>query len=190
MSAVFEFPQRHRVDVTEYLRMAEADVFGPTARLELIEGEIIEMAPIGSPHAGVVNSLNRLFNRLAGSHALVSVQNPLIVGKRSVPLPDIMLLKPRPDYYAAAHPTADDVLLLVEVAGSSLAFDTGTKIPLYARAGIREAWVVDVEERVVRVFRDPSLKGYRTSSTLAGRQKIVALAVPKVSISALELFPS
>ncbi len=138
----------------------------------------------------MVNSLNRLFNRLAGNHALVSVQNPLIAGKRSVPLPDIMLLKPRPDNYAAAHPIADDVLLVVEVAGSSLAFDTGTKIPLYARAGIREAWLVDVAERVVRVFRDPGLKGYRTSSTLAGRQKIVALAVPRVSISALELFPS
>ena len=190
MSAVLEYPQRYRVDVREYLRMAEVNVFGPEARLELIEGEIIEMAPIGSPHGGVVKSLNRLFNRLAGSKALVSVQDPLIVGKRSVPQPDLVLLKPRADNYAASHPTAGDVLLVVEVADSSLAFDTGIKVPLYARAGIVEAWVVDVEERLIRVFRDPSLKGYRTSFAASGKEKAGVLALPQVSILVMDLFPT
>lgn len=190
MSAVLVHPQRHRVDVQEYLRMAEAGVFGPEARLELIEGEIIEMAPIGSWHAGVVNRLNRLFNRLAGGKALVSVQNPLIVGKHSVPQPDLALLKPRADDYLASHPTADEVLLVIEVADCSLDFDTGTKVPLYARAGIVEAWVVDVEERVTRVFRDPNAKGYRTSTTVSGKQKLATLALPQVAISAAAAAPS
>ena len=190
MSAVLEYPQRHRVDVQEYLRMAEAEVFGLDARLELIEGEIIEMAPIGSPHAGLVNRLNRLLNRVAGSKALVAVQNPLIVGKRSVPYPDLALLKPRADDYSASHSTADDVLLVIEVADSSLEFDIGTKAPLYARAGIVEAWVVDVEKQAVRVFRDPSAKGYRTSFTALGKQKVAALALPQVVISPADLFAS
>ena len=190
MSAVLEYPQRYRVDVREYLRMAEAGVFGPEKRLELIEGEIIEMAPIGSPHAGVVNRLNRLMNRLAGSKALVAIQNPLIVGKRSVPQPDLALLKPRTDDYGASHPTAEDVMVVIEVADSSLAFDTGSKVPLYARAGIVEAWVVDVEDRLIRVYRDPSLKGYRTSFAVSGKQKVGVLALPQVSISVVDIFPS
>ena len=190
MSAVFEYPQRYRVDVQEYLRMGEAGVFGPDTRLELIEGEIIEMAPIGSPHAGTVIVLTRLFIELAGNKAMVSVQNPLTVGKRSVPQPDLALLKPRADSYRRSHPTANDVLLVVEVADTSLAFDTGTKVPLYAKAGIVEAWVVDLEDHVIRVFRDPSAKGYQTSFTASGDQKIGALALPRISISAGDLFSS
>ncbi len=190
MSAVLEYPQRHLVDVPEYLRMAAAGVFGPEARLELIEGEIIEMAPIGSWHAGVVIGLTRLLNRLSGSKALVSVQNPLIVGKRSVPQPDLVLLKPRADSYCTSHPTAADVLLVVEVADSSLKLDTETKVPLYAQAGVVEAWVFDVEEKLVRVYRDPSPKGYRTSFTVEGKQKLTALALPRIEISVAEVFPS
>ena len=190
MSAVLDYPQRHRVDVQEYLRMAEAEVFGLDARLELIEGEIIEMAPIGSPHAGVVKGLNRLFNRIAGSKALISVQDPLIIGKHSVPQPDLVLLKLRADNYRVSHPTSDDVLLVIEVADSSLNFDAGTKAILYARAGIVETWVVDVEEQVIRVFRDPSTKGYRTSFAVSGKQKVATLALPRVAISPAELFPS
>ncbi len=139
MSVVLEYPQRHAVSAEEYLRMGEAGVFAPDARLELTEGEIVEMAPIGSPHAGTVNILLRLFSRGASDLALVSVQNPLIVGDRSVPQPDLALLKPRADSYTRSHPTAADVLLVVEVADSTLSFDIGTKIPLYAGCGIAEA---------------------------------------------------
>ncbi len=190
MSAVLEYPQRHAVSAEEYLRMGEAGVFAPDARLELIEGEIVEMAPIGSPHAGLVKVLNRLFSRAAGDLAIVSVQDPLIVGERSVPQPDLALLKPRTDSYTRSHPTAADVLLVVEVADSTLPFDLGTKIPMYARGGIAEVWVVDVQERAVRVFRDPSPSGYRTSFTVSGGESVTALALPALVVALPALFPA
>jgi Uma2 family endonuclease len=189
MSAVLEYPQRHPVSAEEYLRMGEACVFAPDARLELIAGEIVEMAPIGSPHAGMVNTLNRLFGGLAGDRALVSVQNPLIIGERSVPQPDLALLKPRADNYTSSHPTAADVLLVVEVSDATLRFDIGTKIPLYARSGIAEAWVVDLRERAVRVFREPGAGGYRTNLTAAGEESVSALLLPAVTVALRELFP-
>ena len=189
MGALLEYPQRHAVSVQEYLRMGEAGVFASDARLELIEGEIVEMAPIGSRHAGAVKILNRIFSRLVGDLAIVSVQDPLIIGERSVPQPDLMLLKPRADSYSGAHPAAEDVLLVVEIADTTLAFDTGTKIPLYARAGIAEAWVVDLQERAVRVFRDPSASGYRSSIAFSGDETVSALALPMVVIGLQALFP-
>lgn len=190
MSAVLEHPQRYRLSAQEYLRMAGTRVFRPDARLELIEGEIIEMAPIGSPHAGAVNTLTRLFVELAGKRALVSVQNPLIVDGHSVPQPDLALLKPRADNYAATHPAAGDVLLMVEVADSTLAFDTHTKVPLYARAGIAEVWVVAVKKQVIRIYRDPAPRGYRTHLEVSGKQKASVLLLPKVAFAVSEVFPS
>ena len=189
MSAVLEYPQRHAVSAQEYLRMGEAAVFAPEARLELIEGEIVEMAPIGSAHAGAVKVLNRLFVRLAGDLAIVSVQDPLMIGEQSVPQPDLALLKPRADSYSNSHPGAADVLLVVEVADSTLRFDIETKIPLYARFGIAESWVVDLQGRAVRVFRDPGANGYRTSSVVSSVESVSALALPSVVVAASALFP-
>ena len=180
MSAVLEYPQRHAVSTEEYLRMGEAGVFAPEARLELIEGEIIEMAPIGSQHSGTVMILNRLLSRTVGDLAVILVQGPLIVGDRSMPQPDLALLKPRADSYTRSHPTAADVLLVVEVADATLSFDLGTKIPLYGRSGIPEAWVVDLQERALRVFRDPSASGYLTSFTVTGDRSVSALLLPAV----------
>lgn len=188
-SGILEYPQRHAVSATEYLRMGEAGVFGPEARLELIEGEIVEMTPIGSRHAGTVNTLNRLLVRLAGDRAVVSVQNPAIVSARSVPQPDLALLAPRDDSYSAAHPTAANVLLAIEVADTTLAFDIETKVPLYARAGIPEVWVVDVNEQAIRVYRDPSASGYKTSFTVAGEGSVASLVLPDVRIVVSDLFP-
>jgi Uma2 family endonuclease len=189
MSAVLEYPKRHAVTVEEYFRMGEGGVFAPEARLELIEGEIIEMAPIGSPHAGAVNILVGNFARAVGELAIVSVQNPLIVGDRSVPQPDLALLKPRADSYTKSHPTVAEVLLVVEVADTTLRYDLGTKIPLYARFGIPEAWVLDVQGRVMRVFRDPSADGYRTSFTVSEGETVSVQALPGVVIALSELFP-
>lgn len=169
--------------------MGEAAVFAPDARLELIEGEIIERAPLGSRHAGAVKILNRLFSGLVGDLAIVSVQDPLIVGERSVPQPDLVLLKPRADSYSSAHPTVADVLLVIEVADAKLTFDMETKVPLYARAGIAEAWLVDLREHVVRVFRDPSASGYRSTFTISGEQALSALALPTAAIDLQALFP-
>jgi Uma2 family endonuclease len=189
MSAVLEYPQRHPVTAEEYLRMGEAGVFAPDSRLELIEGEIVEMAPIGSPHAGPVNRLLQLLGRAAGDLAIVSVQNPLIVGDRSVPQPDVALLKPRTDSYTRSHPRVADVLLVVEVADTTLAFDLGTKVPLYAKAGIFETWVVDLQERSLRVFRDPSASGDRASFTVSGKDEVSVDALPAVRVAVAALFP-
>lgn len=190
MSAVVEYPQRHAISAEEYMRMGEAGVFAPEARLELIEGEIIEMAPIGSPHAGTVAILGRLLDRAVGELALLWVQNPLILGERSVPQPDLALLRPRADSYTRSHPVATDVLLVVEVADTTLAFDAGTKVPLYARAGIAEAWIVDLQARTLRVFRDPGASGYRTSFAASGDEKVAAVLLPQVAVTVSALFPA
>ena len=189
MSAALHYPQRHPITVEEYLRMGRGSVFAPDARLELIEGEIIEMAPIGPPHAGAVAILGRVFGRAVGDTAVVWVQNPLRIGERSMPQPDIALLKPRADTYTRSHPVAADVLLLVEVSDTTLRFDVSTKMPLYARAGIVEAWVVDVERHLVQVFRDPGPDGYRASFTMAGDERLSACAIAEVAITVSDLFP-
>jgi Uma2 family endonuclease len=149
-------PRRRRLDVEVYYRMAEAGILSPDDRVELIDGEIIDMAPIGSPHAGSVNRIAWAFAEpFRLRKAIVSVQNPLRLDAHNEPQPDVMLLRPRPDDYVLAHPTAEDVLLLVEVAESSLAYDRATKLPLYARHAIREVWIVDLVGRAVEVHGHP-----------------------------------
>jgi Uma2 family endonuclease len=188
MSAVLEYPQRHPISAEEYLRMGEAGVFASEARLELIEGEIVEMAPIGSRHAGTVALLTELFVRQAGGRATVWAQNPVIASERSVPQPDLALLEPRADKYFSGHPQPADVLLVVEVSDTTLRFDLSTKVPLYARAGIAEVWVVDLDKRAVRVFREPDPSGYRTSFTASGDEKVSARALPEVALAVSALF--
>jgi Uma2 family endonuclease len=190
MSAILEYPQKHPISAEEYLRMGKAGVFAPEARLELIEGEIIEMAPIDPPHAGCVKTLNRLLSRRAADHAIVSVQDPLVISDRSVPQPDLALLRPRRDDYRRSHPAASDVLLVVEVSDTTLAFDLRTKVPLYARCAIAELWVVDVNEQVLHVFRDPGAAGYATSLTFTGEQAVASTAIPDAVLQVQELFPS
>lgn len=168
--------------------MGEAGVFAPDARLELIEGEIIDMAPIGTWHAGIVTRLNRWFVERAGGKGIVGPQNPLIASKRSVPQPDILLLRPRADDYMKAHPTPADVLLVVEVADSTLPFDLRTKGPLYARSGVPELWVVDVNGRAVHVHRDPGEGGYRFTRVAGEKERIECAALPKVWVEVGELF--
>jgi Uma2 family endonuclease len=189
MSAILEYPQKHPISAEEYLRMGEAGVFAPEARLELIEGEIIEMVPIHPPHAGCVKTLNQLFARRAGDRALLAVQDPLIISGLSVPQPDVALLRPRADNYRSSHPKVSDVFLVVEVSDTTLAFDLKVKVPLYARCGITEAWVVDVNERVVHVFRDAAAAGYGTTLTVGPGQRVACLAVPEVDLEVGELFP-
>ena len=168
--------------------MGEAGVFAPDARLELIEGEIIDMAPIDPPHAGIVLRLNRWFVERSRGKAVVSPQNPVIASKSSVPQPDILLLRARPDDYMTAHPTPADVLLVVEVADSTLSFDLRKKVPLYARSGMAEVWVVDVNARTVHVHRDAAQGEYRISYAAAKHDRIECAAFPDVWITVGELF--
>jgi len=141
-------PRRHRFTVDEYYAMGlPAD-----ARTELIEGDIIDMSPIGSPHAGITDQLSDLLRDAAGSLARVRVQQPMRLGPHNEPQPDLALVKPRPDYYRGAHPTAPDTYLVVEIADNSLAEDLNVKVPLYARHAIPEVWVLDVNQSVLHVF--------------------------------------
>jgi Uma2 family endonuclease len=169
--------KRHRLTVADYYRMGEAGVFAPEARVELIEGEVIDMATINSRHAAAVGRLNRVATAAVGSTAIVQVQNPVRLSDWSEPQPDLMILKARADFYAGAHPTPPDVLLLIEVADSSARYDREIKTPLYARHGIGEVWIVDLDARLVRFFRAPSGDTYTdiTASETPGATPVAAL---------------
>ena len=172
------WPRTHRLTVDEYYRMAEVGVLAPDARVELIEGKIIDMAPIGSRHAAAADLLAERFIQALGGSALVRVQGPVRLGPRSEPQPDISLLKPRDDRYAKSHPTAADVLLLVEVSDTSLQFDREIKARLYARHGIPELWIADLNDERLHIFRTPREGDYAdVSAVRAGIVRIPALAI-------------
>jgi Uma2 family endonuclease len=179
--------QRHRLTIGDYHRMGEAGILTEDSRVELIEGALIDMAPIGSPHAGMVKRLNRIFDRAVGSQAIVSVQDPVLLGQYSEPQPDIALLRPRDDFYAKSHPHPKDVLLIVEVADSSLRYDREVKIPLYARHGIPEVWLVDVEKKQLTVFHTPAQQAYREEiqPETAGIFQLTCLPEIKIDLSGL-----
>ncbi|GAB6039341.1 Uma2 family endonuclease [Endothiovibrio diazotrophicus] len=172
---------RHRIDVETYHRMGEAGLLRPEQRTELIEGEVIDMAPIGSPHAGNVNFLlNRLLAAI-GSRAIVAAQNPIVLGRHSEPQPDLCVLRPREDFYIDAHPTAADVLLAVEVSDTTLAYDRGVKLPLYARHGIPEYWLVDLTGGRLEAHHTPRDGEYRHMD-LYRDERICLQALPEVCI--------
>jgi Uma2 family endonuclease len=179
---------RHRFTADEYHQMAEAGVLRDDDRVELIEGEIVDMTPIGPRHGAVVNRLNHALARACGERAIVQIQGSIRLGLHSEPQPDVALLRPRPDYYESALPGPESVLLLIEVGDTSLAYDRGVKLPLYARAGIRETWLVDLEASRVEVHLEPGPEGYRRSETRGPGDRLAPMALPGVSLSAVEIF--
>lgn len=179
--------RRHKLDVTEYYRMGEAGIFAEGDRVELIEGELIDMAPIGSQHSGAVNSLITELAAAARGRAVASAQNPLRLSNLTEPQPDFMLLKPRADNYRSEHPTPADVLLLVEVADSSLRFDRSVKLPLYARYGVQEVWIVNLGENLVEVYRDPKDEDYRTATRAMRGDMLEPAALPGLRIPVTEV---
>jgi Uma2 family endonuclease len=182
-------PRARRFSVDEFERMVEARVFTSDDRLELIDGEIIEMAPIGDPHASVVDRLTMLMARRVGDRAIVRIQGPIRFRSfRSRPQPDLALLEPRPDYYAAGAPGAVDIFLLVEVMDSSVEYDRRTKAPLYARAGIWELWLVDIPAGVVEVHRQSSASGsYHDVHILHRGETLTPLAFPDIALTVDEI---
>jgi Uma2 family endonuclease len=183
MQAVIE---RRTFTVDEYHQMAETGILTEDDRVELINGEIITMSPINSPHAGSVKRINALFTKLFAEEAIISVQDPLVVGDFSEPEPDIMLLKPQDDFYASAHPQASDVFLLIEVAASSVQIDRQVKLPVYASAGVPEVWIVNLPDHQIELYRSPMNNYYQAKEVAKGNQTIT---VPhfRLSITAQDL---
>lgn len=155
--------QKWHFNVEQYYRLAEAGVLKPDDRVELIEGEIIKMSPIGSSHAACLRGLDIAFGEIFGRRYLISIQSPVRLDDFSEPEPDLALLKPREGLYADRHPQPDDVLLIIEVADTTLLSDRNVKIPLYARFGIPESWLVNLQEKLVEVYCDPVDGHYQKS---------------------------
>lgn len=170
--------RRHRLTVDDYHQMAEAGILADDDRVELIEGEVLDMSPIGSLHAALVRVLARWLSEVAGRHAIVAVQDPIHLDDTNEPQPDIALLTPRADFYASAHPGPADTFLAVEVAESSLAYDLGVKVPLYARHGIPEVWVVDAATRTTHRFRTPTADGYAFREDIPATEPLACESLP------------
>lgn len=175
--------QKRHFNVNEYYRIAEA-IFSEDDRVELIEGEILEMNAIGSRHAACVK---RLVDALADQNvrrvAIVSVQDPIQLDDYSEPQPDVALLRPHPDFYAQAHPLASDVLLVVEVADSSVDYDREVKLPLYARSGIPEVWLVDLPADVIEVYARPVSGKYQVVKRAGRGEHVTSASVPSLALS-------
>ncbi len=152
--------KRRRLSSSEYHQMIVAGIFHEDERLELIEGELIQVSPIGSEHAGVVMRLTQLLSLALGQDYIVNVQNPLMLEDGTEPEPDLQILRFRDDYYTTSHPTAQDVLLLIEVAKATLDYDTHVKAALYARAGIPSYWLVDLQHTCIKVHKAAAEQGY------------------------------
>lgn len=178
---------RYRFNADEFLKIGEAGIFDEASRVELIEGEIVEMNPIGSHHAGNVSRLLNLFAKKVGDSAIVSVQNPIHLAGHSEPQPDIALLKPRDDFYSEHHPKPDDVFLLVEVADTSLAHDRDVKVPLYARYGIPEYWIVDLTNREVIAHFRPEDGKYRLTERVKVGDELASRSIPNLSVKVEEI---
>ncbi len=183
---------RKRFTVHDYHAMGRAGILTPQDRVELLDGQVIAMSPTGSRHAACVGRLTNEFGRAGGlaGRALVWVQNPLAQSDHSEPQPDLMLLVPRDDHYDFGHPRAGDVLLLVEVADSSLDYDVRVKAPLYARAGVRELWIVDLERDRIEVRTEPSEHGYGAVRRCVPGDVLAPSALPDVTLEAARIIPA
>lgn len=175
-------PHRGRITVDEYHRMAEVGLLAPDARVELIEGVIVDVPPMGPSHASAVSQLDELLHNAVRERAIVWCQLPIRLSAFSEPQPDLALLVGRADFYRQRHPTAEDILLVIEVSDTSLRHDLSAKAALYAQHGIRELWVVDVVAGGIHVFRHPSDGVYRGAFAPDTFDQMEIEALPGVTI--------
>jgi Uma2 family endonuclease len=179
-----EITNTHRFSAEAYHRMGEAGVFGEQ-RVELLYGQIVDMSPIKSNHAGTVKRLIRLFSELLPSSVILSVQDPIQLDDYSEPEPDLSLLRYRSDFYGNEHPVAEDIHLLIEVADSSLEKDRDIKLPLYASHGIPEVWIVNLQDKQIERYRSPGPKGYTDIHIFLPGDKIATEFMKAVEVSAV-----
>ncbi|NJK68419.1 MAG: Uma2 family endonuclease [Microcoleus sp. CSU_2_2] len=175
--------QRRLFTVPEYHLMGEAGILSEDDRVELIEGEIIQMAAIGTRHASSVKRLIAVFSDLERKRAIIGAQDPIQLTERTEPQPDVVLLQPRADYYATAHPVPSEVLLLVEVSDSTIDFDRDVKVPNYAHSGIQEVWLWDLEANCLEVYRFPMANGYSSLQKFERGEMVSPLAFPELEVS-------
>jgi Uma2 family endonuclease len=181
--------KRLRIDVNRYQKMVAAGVLTRDDKIELIDGEMLEMSPLGLKHIAVTNRLNKLFVLALADAAVVSPGCPVDVNEFSEPEPDLCVLRPRTDMYEGKHPEAADVLLLIEVSDSSLAFDLGIKRALYARAAIPEYWIADLPGKLLRVFREPQGDEYLQQTLHPAGSVVRPLAFPSLAVDVAALLP-
>jgi len=179
---------RWAVSVADYHRMAEAGILGEDDRVELIDGEVRVMSPIGKPHAAIVNRYVALLVPQVDKIAIVSPQNPFELSAMSEPQPDVLLLRYRDDFYAKETPKPADILLLIEVCDSTLAYDRLEKLPRYALAGIPEVWLTDVNGEAIERYTDPQGDQYATKQTFKRGQTITVKALPNIVLSVDQIF--
>lgn len=180
-------PTRRLFTVDEYYRLAEAGILSENDRVELVEGEIIEMVPIGSRHAAHVKRLISLLTSALDDRAIVAAQDPIRLDRFSEPEPDIAVLRSRDDFYASAHPGPGDIYLIIEVADSSLEYDRSTKVPLYARFGVPNVWLLDLQDEQVECYASPEGGEYGEADVLDGDDQ-VELEALGLSFAASECF--
>jgi len=188
MSTV-DLPKRMRISVERYFKMAETGVLTEEDRVELIEGDILNRSPIGPPHGGITGRLNKLLILAAGDSAVLLPGSTLPLGDYSAPQPDILLLAPRADSYLSRHPLPSEVLLVIEISDSSLAFDRGLKRAVYAKHGIAEYWVVDVPHSRVHRYLEPTRDGwYAQTKIFSAGDTVAPQALPAVQVAVGPLF--
>ena len=172
------------ITTDEYERMGEAGIFRPDDRLELLEGEIFEMSPIGSAHAACVKALSFLLNKSFGGVLLVSIQDPIRLDDYSEPQPDLALLRWRDDFYRRMHPSPADVLMVIEVADTTVDSDRRIKIPLYAKAGIKEVWLVNLPAEQIEIYTEPAGGKYQIINQIKRGEEAQSHSIPDLVISA------
>ena len=168
--------------------MAGTGVLRPEARVELLNGRIIDMSPIGPFHGSLVKRLARFFTLKAGERWIVSTQDPVRLDDHSEPEPDLALLKPSSDVYASRHPLPEEVFLLIEVADTTLDYDRDEKLPAYGRAGIIEVWIVNLTNASIEVYRDPDFTGYGSKMVFEAGDHVAPQAFPDAEVMVAELF--
>ena len=178
---------RRKFTIDEYHNFIETGVFKPEERIELWEGEFVEMSPIGKRHAGIVAALTAYFNHLLYQTAVVWAQNPIILNDFSEPQPDLALLRRREDFYRDENATAKDVLIVMEIADTTLKYDRDVKFPRYAASGIEEAWLIDLENDRVEIHSQPTEFGYSLVKILHRRQTAESTVLPQIKISVGEI---
>ncbi|NCO75182.1 MAG: Uma2 family endonuclease [Cyanobacteria bacterium] len=179
---------RKKFDIEEYHQIINIGIFKEDYTIELIKGEIFEMSPVGFKHASCVNKLNQFFSLQFGHEVIISVQNPIKLNNNSEPQPDLVLLKPREDFYGTQHPTPDDIFLLIEVADSSIEYDRNVKLPIYAESKIQEVWLIDLNQNFLETYKNPEANYYQNMQKLSNNN-IVTLNFPhKIDINVNNLF--